>query len=455
MQALFSAGGENWSYNACMAATLPPRVVIIGGGFGGLQAAKSLARSPVSVTLIDRRNHHLFQPLLYQVASAALSPAQIAAPIRQVLGRQANCTVLLAEARGIDPAAQTITLEKGELSYDYLIVAAGATHSYFGNDRWAALAPGLKTLDDAIDIRRRFLLRFEQAERETDPAVRSALLTFVVVGGGPTGVEMAGAMMEIALQTIPRDFRAIDTRQAKVILVEAQPRVLAAGFNEELSARALASLRAMGVDVRLSTRVTEIDDRGVTLTTAGGTERVASHQVVWAAGVKASPLAAMTGAQVDKAGRALVAPDLSVPGHPNIFVIGDLASITDPASGQPVPGVCPAAVQMGKFVARIIDAEAREQAGKPTPHQREAFHYHDKGLLATIGRAKAVAHVFGRDFSGFLAWALWAGVHIFFLINFRTKLMVVLEWTWAYLFFKRGARLITGESDGRFEKPVP
>ncbi|MDP1660332.1 MAG: NAD(P)/FAD-dependent oxidoreductase [Phycisphaerales bacterium] len=437
-----------------MAATSTPRVVIIGGGFGGLQAAKSLARAPVSITLIDRCNHHLFQPLLYQVASAALSPAQIAAPIRQVLGRQANCSVLLAEAKQIDRAAQTITLDKGTLNYDYLIVAAGATHSYFGNDRWAPLAPGLKTLEDALDIRHRFLLRFEQAERETDPAVRDALMTFVVVGAGPTGVEMAGAMVEIALRTIPRDFRAIDTRRARVILVEAQPRVLAAGFSEELSARALASLRAMGVDVRLSTRVTEIDQRGVTLTTASGTERIASHQVVWAAGVKASPLAAMTGAQIDKAGRAMVAPDLSIPGHPNIFVIGDLASITDPVSGEPVPGVSPAAAQMGRFVARIIDAEAREQAGQPTAHQREPFRYRDKGLLATIGRARAVAHVFGRDFSGFLAWALWAGVHIFFLINFRSKVMVVLEWTWAYLFFKRGARLITGESDGSFEAPT-
>lgn len=436
-----------------MPAPQLPQVLIIGGGFGGLQAAKSLRKSPVQITLIDRRNHHLFQPLLYQIASAALSPAQIASPIRQILGRQANCRVLLADAQQIDPAAQKVTLDKGELSYDYLIVAAGATHSYFGNDKWASFAPGLKTIEDALDIRRRFLLRFEQAERETDPKVRDALLTFVVVGGGPTGVEMAGAMMEIALQTIPRDFRAIDTRLAKVILVEAQPRVLAAGFNEELSKRALDTLRTMGVDVRLGTRVTEIDERGVTLTTATGQERVASHQVIWAAGVKASPLAAMTGAPIDKAGRAMVAPDLSIPGHPNIFVIGDLAHVVDPKTNQQVPGVCPAAVQMGTFVARIIDAEAREQAGKPTAHQREQFHYRDKGLLATIGRAKAVAHVFGRNFSGFLAWALWAGVHIFFLIDFRSKVLVVMEWTWAYLFFRRGARLITGESDGSFDTP--
>jgi NADH dehydrogenase len=428
-------------------------VVIIGGGFGGLQAARSLRKAPVTITVLDRRNHHLFQPLLYQVASAALSPAQIAAPIRQVLGRQANCTVLLAEAKQIDPAAQKVVIDGDEIGYDYLVIAAGATHSYFGNDQWARYAPGLKTVEDALDIRRRFLLRFEQAEREKDPKVRDALLTFVVVGGGPTGVEMAGAMMEIALQTIPKDFRAIDTRQAKVILVEAQSKVLAAGFNDELSKRALETLRGMGVDVRLSTRVTEIDEAGVTLTSASGSERIASHQVVWAAGVKASPLAAMTGAEVDKAGRAMVAPDLSVPGRPNIFVVGDLAHVVDPKTHQQVPGVCPAAIQMGRFVARIIDAEAREKAGAPTPHQRDQFHYRDKGLLATIGRAKAVAHVFGRDFSGFLAWALWAGVHIFFLIDFRSKLLVVLEWTWAYLFFRRGARLITGEGDGSFEVP--
>ncbi|HYC99962.1 MAG TPA: NAD(P)/FAD-dependent oxidoreductase [Phycisphaerales bacterium] len=436
-----------------MAAPLP-HVLIIGGGFGGLQAAKALRKSPVSITLIDRRNHHLFQPLLYQIASAALSPAQIAAPIRQVLGRQANCRVLLAEAKQIDPVTQKVIIDSGELSYDYLIIAAGATHSYFGNDQWARYAPGLKTVEDALDIRRRFLLRFEQAEREPDPKVRDALLTFVVVGGGPTGVEMAGAMVEIALKTIPEDFRAIDTRRAKVILVEAQPKVLAAGFNDELSKRALDTLRAMGVDVRLSTRVTAIDEGGVTLTTATGDERIASHQVIWAAGVKASPLASMTGAQLDKAGRAMVAPDLSIPGHPNIFVIGDLAHVVDPKTNQQVPGVCPAAIQMGRFVARIIDAEARERAGAPTPHQREPFHYRDKGLLATIGRAKAVAHVFGKDFSGFLAWALWAGVHIFFLIDFRSKILVILEWTWAYLFFRRGARLITGESDGSFERPA-
>lgn len=434
-----------------------PEVLIIGGGFAGLQAAKRLARAPVNITVIDRRNHHLFQPLLYQIASAALSPAQIAAPIRSILGKQKNCRVLLAEATAIDTKSRTVTLDnnQGSLTYDFLIVAAGATHSYFGNDQWAAHAPGLKTLDDAVDIRRRFLLRFEQAERETDPAIRSALLTFVVVGGGPTGVEMAGAMAEIALKTIPRDFRAIDTRQAKVILVEAQPRVLAAGYSQTLSDRAADSLRAMGVDVRLATRVTAIDDHGVTLHNDKGDERIPSHQVIWAAGVKASPLAAMLGVATDKAGRAMVAPDLSIPGHPEVFVVGDLAHVIDPKTNQQVPGVCPAAVQMGQFVARMIDAEAREHAGTPTATQREPFHYHDKGTLATIGRARGVAHVFGRDFSGFLAWALWAGVHVFFLIDFRSKLTVVMEWTWAYIFFRRGARLITGESDGSFEKPNP
>lgn len=440
-----------------MASAKLPHVLIIGGGFAGLQAAKRLARSPVEITVIDRRNHHLFQPLLYQIASAALSPAQIAAPIRQVLGRQKNCRVLLAEATAIDTKSRTVTLDKnqGTLTYDFLVVAAGATHSYFGNNQWAQFAPGLKTLDDAIDIRRRFLLRFEQAERETDPAVRDALLTFVVVGGGPTGVEMAGAMVEIALKTIPKDFRAIDTRRAKVILVEAQPRVLANGYNQNLSDRAAAALREMGVDVRLSTRVTAIDERGVTLTTDKGEERIPSHQVIWAAGVQGSPLAAMLGVATDKAGRALVAPDLSIPGHPEVFVAGDLAHVIDLKTGEQVPGVAPAAGQMGRFVARMIDAAARDHTGSPAATDREAFRYFDKGALATIGRAKAVAHIFGRDFSGFIAWALWAGVHVVFLIGFRSKIVVLLEWAGAYIFFRRGARLITGESDGSFEKPNP
>ncbi|MFT3683496.1 MAG: NAD(P)/FAD-dependent oxidoreductase [Phycisphaerales bacterium] len=431
-----------------------PKVVIIGGGFGGLEAARHLAKVPVSVTVLDRRNHHLFQPLLYQVASAALSPAQIAAPIRQILGRQDNCRVLLAQVTAIDVNARTVTLDHGELiQYDYLVVAAGATHSYFGNDQWSAYAPGLKTLEDALDIRRRFLLRFEQAEREPDPATRNALLTFVVVGGGPTGVEMAGAMVEIALKTIPKDFRAIDTRRAKVILVEAQPRVLAAGYNPELSARAEASLRAMGVDVRTSTRVTQIDDNGVTLHSEKGDERIASRQVVWAAGVKASPLGAMLAAPTDKAGRVMVAPDLSIPGHPEVFVIGDLAHVVD-AKGEQVPGVSPAAMQMGRFVAKMIDVDARERTGSPTAHEREPFRYFDKGSLATIGRARAVAHVFGRDFSGFFAWWLWAVVHILFLIGFRNRLSVIADWTWQYIFFRRGARLITGEGQAAPE-PLP
>lgn len=432
-----------------------PHVVIVGAGFAGLNCAKGLAGAPVDVTVLDRRNHHLFQPLLYQVATAALSPSQIAAPIREVLGKQRNARVLLGEVVSIDPAGRTLRTDDGAaIAFDYLVLASGVTHSYFGHDAWQEQAPGLKTLEDALDIRRRFLLCFELAERTTDPVERAALLTFVVVGGGPTGVEMAGAMVEIALQTIRSEFRTIDTRQARVILVEAQERVLA-GFDPELSERAKLTLRRMGVDVRTSTRVTSVTGKGVVLSHAPGAgaatnagasagEFISSRHVIWAAGVKASGLGAMTGGTLDRAGRVVVGPDLCVPGHASLFVLGDLASLSDGA-GRPVPGVAPAAMQMGRYAAKIISVEARAKAGGKEPPARPAFTYVDKGSLATIGRARAVAHVFGQNFSGLPAWLLWALVHVAYLIGFRSRVLVLLEWVFAYVFFRRGARLITGD----------
>ncbi len=421
------------------------RVVIIGGGFAGIRCARALKRARVSITLLDRSNHHLFQPLLYQVATAGLAPSQIAAPIRGVLSSQRNCRVELAEVTRIDASARRVyfTATGGDeraVAFDYLVIAAGATHSYFGHDDWARVAPGLKTLDDALDIRRRFLLAFERAELEQNDAIRQSLLTFVIVGAGPTGVETAGAMKEIALQTLRSDFRSIDTSKVRVILVEAQDKVLPAGYPQPLSARALRDLQEMGVDVRLNTRVVAIDALGVDLEGATGKERVESKNVIWAAGVRASPIAASLGVALDEAGRVIVEADLSVPNHANIFVAGDLAHAHDKKTNQLVPGVAPAAMQMGTFVGRLI---ARE-VGKNPPPQRPRFQYVDKGTLATIGRSRAVAHVFGVNFSGFLAWVFWAGLHIAFLIDFRAKLLVLLDWTWSYVTFRRGSRLITG-----------
>jgi len=422
-----------------------PRVVIVGGGFAGLACARALRSAPADVTLIDRRNHHVFQPLLYQIATAALSPAQIAAPIRSVLRRQKNTRVLLAEVAGIDAAKSVVMLtpaEHGgaaeEVPFDFLVLAAGATHSYFGHDDWSRHAPGLKSIEDALDIRRRFLLAFEEAERTKSPEQRAALLTFVIVGAGPTGVELAGAFKEIALTTIRRDFRSIDTKDARVILVEAMDRVLPSGFPHPLSERALHDLREIGVDVRLSTRVTHIDAEGVTLETPSGTARVPARTVLWAAGVRASPVAASLGAELDRAGRVMVQPDLSVPGHPNIFVAGDLAHIKD-NDGTQVPGMAPGAMQMGAFVGRIIAAEASGRTGP-----RPAFCYVDKGTLATIGRARAVAHILGGNFGGFPAWLFWVLLHIAYLISFRAKVLVFVDWIWSYMTFGRGARLITG-----------
>jgi NADH dehydrogenase len=419
-------------------------IVILGAGFAGLEAAKRLRRAPVKITVIDRRNHHLFQPMLYQVATAGLSPAHIAAPIRGILSSQANVEVLLAEVRSIDPAARIVHTDEGEIDFDVLIVATGATHSYFGHEEWSETAQGLKSIDDALEIRRRFLLAFEAAEQERDETRRRALMTFVVIGAGPTGVETAGAIAEIARTVIRRDFRHIDTSQARVILIEGQDRVLPAGFPAELSARAQHDLEAMGVEVMLKARVTDVKG-GKMPRISIGDQHIEAHNIIWAAGVRGSPIAATLGVPLDGAGRVLVEPDLSIPGHANIFVVGDLAHVCN-ADGSPVPGVCPAAVQMGKFVAGIIADECGRSVKKPRP----TFSYFDKGTLATIGRSRAVAWLplMGRKripFTGFVAWALWAGVHVFFLIGFRSRVMVMLEWMWAYVFFSRGARLITGE----------
>lgn len=421
----------------------PHRVVIVGAGFGGLFAAKALAGAPVELTVVDRRNHHLFQPLLYQVATAGLNASDIAYPIRSILRHQANARVLLGEVSGIDPDGRTVSLaDGGQLPYDHLILAAGATHTYFGHDEWAADAPGLKTIEDALEIRRRVLTAFEAAERcADDAAARQAHLTFVVIGGGPTGVELAGAISEIALRTLTRDFRSIDPGTARVVLVEGLDRILTT-YPPGLSARATSQLRRLGVEVRTGTRVTGIDDHGVD--TSGG--RIEARTVLWAAGVAASPLAATLGAPLDRAGRVQVEPDLSVPGHPEILVIGDLATVNQP-NGQPVPGVAPAAMQAGRHAAAVINADL---AGR----ERPVFRYRDKGSLATIGRSSAVAD-FGRiRFSGFPAWVLWWLVHLLYLIGFRNRLLVWFGWAWQWLTFQRGARLITGGPAGT-DPPEP
>lgn len=409
-----------------------PHVVIVGGGFAGLNAAKALKEAPVRVTVVDRRNHHLFQPLLYQVATAVVSPADIASPIRGVLRRQKNARVLLAEVLDIDTERREVQLDQGILRYDYLILAAGASHAYFGHDEWAPLAPGLKTLEDAVDIRRRVLSAFELAEKTGDPAERNALLTFVVVGGGPTGVELAGAISEISRYSLARDFSAIDPTKAKVYLLEGLPRILPA-FNEKLSKRAQHDLEKMGVVVRLNCMVTEIDKGGAV---AGG-ERIEAKTILWAAGVQASPLAKSLGAELDRAGRVLIEPDLTVPGHPNILVIGDLASLKDP-KGKPLPGTAPVAIQEGKWAAANIERMIR--GGSP-----RAFAYKDMGNMATIGRNKAIADIRGLKLTGFPAWAAWAFIHVFNLIGFRNRIKVSLQWIWSYLTYSRGARLITEE----------
>ncbi len=417
-------------------------MVVIGGGFAGLEAARALGRAPVRVTLVDRRNHHLFQPLLYQVATAALSPAEIAAPIRGVLRRQRNVEVVLGEAAEVDSEGRAVILTNGErLPYDYAVIATGATHHYFGHDEWAPLAPGLKTVEDALEIRRRFFLAFEAAERSDDPETRAALLTFVVVGAGPTGVELAGAMAEIARHSLPRDFRRIDTRSARILLLEGLPRVLP-GYPEELSARARRDLERLGVEVRTGSLVTRVEPGGVCL----GEERVRARNVVWAAGVQASPLGRTLGGERDRAGRLRVEPDLSLPGRSELFVAGDLA-LSQGQGGDPLPGLAPVAQQQGRHAARMIVADLR---GEP----RRPFHYRDRGVMATIGRGKAVA-VLGQGWrvAGPLAWLAWLLVHIASLIGFRNRLLVLIQWAWAYLTWRRGAWLITGRVGSELAPP--
>lgn len=406
-----------------------PVVVIIGGGFGGLSAAKGLAGANVDVILIDKSNHHLFQPLLYQVATAGLSPADIAQPIRAILREQKNVTVVLDEVLDIDPARREVRTPDLQIRYDYLIVAAGARHAYFGNDDWEALAPGLKTIEDATEIRRRVLLAFEVGEKSRSPEELDAALTFVVVGGGPTGVELAGAISELARFTLKKDFRRINPANAHVILVEAGKRLLP-GFSEQTSASALRQLEALRVDIRLGKPVTEITESRVTV----GGEVIPTRTVVWAAGNKASPLAAMLGGETDRAGRAKILPDLTIPGHPEIQAIGDMVSATF-RKGQPVPGVSPAAMQAGVHAARNI---IRQLAGQAP----ERWEYFDKGSMATIGRNAAVAEIGTLKFGGFTAWLAWAFVHLFFLIGFRNRSAVFLQWAWAYFTYAKGARLI-------------
>lgn len=411
------------------------RVVIVGGGFAGLAAARGLRQADVAIKLVDRRNHHLFQPLLYQVATAALNPSDISAPIRSVLRKQENVEVGLGEVERVDLAAREVRLVDGDvLPYDFLVLATGATHSYFGHDEWAPLAPGLKTVEDALEIRRRILVAFERAERERDAEKRRALLTFVVVGGGPTGVELAGAITEIARGTLASDFRRIHPESARVVLVEAAPRVLPP-YPESLSAAARRQLEKLGVEVRTGAPVTAIDEAGVTV----GGERIPARTVLWGAGVSASPLARTLGVPLDRAGRVKVEADLSVAGHPEVFVVGDLAAVVQP-DGRSVPGVAPAAMQQGRHAARNV---RRALAGKPSL----PFRYLDKGSLATIGRAAAVADVRGFRFSGLLAWLTWLFVHVFFLIGFRNRVAVILQWAWSYLTFTRGARLITDTAE--------
>ena len=410
-----------------------PRIVVIGGGFGGLKAAESLARLPVQITVVDRKNHHTFQPLLYQVATAGLSPADIAAPIREILAKHENVEVLLGEVVGFDLERRLVKLHGAELPYDYLVVAAGASHAYFGHDDWEPLAPGLKTIEDALEIRRRVLLAFEIAEREAVLTGQHWPLNFVIVGAGPTGVELAGTLAEIARKSLAHNFRAIDPQKTRVLLVEAGPSVLST-YPEDLRNSAVKQLHRLGVEVRTNAPVTDIREGEVRI----GDEAVPAAIVLWAAGVSASPLGRALGAPVDRAGRVLVEADLSIPGHPEVFVIGDLASLKA-AEGKLLPGVAPVAMQQGKWVGRQVAADL---AGNP----RQPFRYLDKGSLATIGRAAAIAQ-FGRvHISGYFAWLAWLFIHILFLIGFRNRLIVMISWAWSYITFKRGARLITGES---------
>ena len=423
-------------------------VVIVGAGFGGLNAAQTLASAPVRITVIDRRNHHTFQPLLYQVATAGLSPGEIATPIRSILSGHKNVEVLMAEVTGFDLERRVVQTAEEKIPYDSLIVAAGASHAYFGHDEWEVLAPGLKTIEDAIEIRRRVLLAFELAEREASAGGPRDPLNFVVVGGGPTGVELAGTLAEICRHALAHDFRAIDPSRARIHLIEGGPRVLPA-YPEDLSRSALEQLQRLGVEVTTSAMVTGIEPGALYM----GKTRLEAAVIVWAAGVAASPLGKKLGVPIDRAGRVLVEPDLSLPNHPEVFVIGDLAALKD-ASGRMLPGVAPVAILEGRYVAKLIRREisqaaerARNSSNPPAPAARPPFHYYDKGSLATIGRAAAVAEFGKIHISGFLAWLAWLFVHIFFLIGFQNRVLVFVQWAWSYFTYERGARLITGSTD--------
>ena len=416
----------------------PHHVVIIGGGFGGLYAAKALGNAPVQVTLIDKRNFHLFQPLLYQVATGTLSPADISSPLRSVLSDNKNTKVLLGEVTDIDPDAKKVILRGEEVSYDTLIVATGVSHHYFGKDEWETVAPGLKTVENALEMRRRIFLAFEAAEKETDPEKRRAWLTFAIVGGGPTGVELAGAIAELAYSTLKKDFRNIDTTEARILLLEGMDRILPP-YKPELSAKAAASLQKLGVTVLTKALVTNIENHVITVKQGEQIEQIPARTILWAAGVKASPMSKVlnqrTGVELDRVGRVIVQPDLSIAGNPNIFVIGDLANLSQ--DGKPLPGVAPVAMQEGEYVAKLIE---QRLAGKPAP----PFRYIDFGSLAVIGRNAAVVDLGYVRFTGLLAWLFWVFIHIYYLIEFDNKLVVMIQWGWNYFTRKRGARLITG-----------
>ena len=420
---------------AVVAVSAAPRVVIVGGGFAGLCAAKALGHAPVHVTLIDRRNHHLFQPLLYQVATAGLAPTQIATPIRAIVRRQKNTDVLMGEVTGVDPGTKHVLLGDRSVPYDQLVLATGARHAYFGHDDWEPFAPGLKTLEDAISIRARILLSFERAELEPDPAERARLMSFVLIGGGATGVEMAGAIAELAKKALARDYRHIDTKTARIILLEAGPKLLAQ-FPDELSEHARKSLERLGVEVRLGAAVTACDADGVTI----GAIKIESRCLIWAAGVQSSPAARWLDAPSDRAGRAIVGPYLRVDGHNDIFVVGDCALARGPHD-KALPGLASVAKQQGKYVGQSILAEL---AGRPV----KPFAYTSYGELATVGRKAAIADFHGFRLGGFLGWLVWSFAHIYFLIGFRNRIAVALDWTWSYLTFERGSRLITGEAPG-------
>ncbi len=412
-----------------------PRVLIVGGGFGGLFAARAMRHLAAEIILIDRNNYHLFQPLLYQVACAALTPADISQPIRTILRGQRNVTVVLGLVEAVDAEAREVIVNGEHVAYDYLVLAPGAVDNYFGHDDWARFAPGMKQLDDATQIRSRLLLSFETAEIETDPEERRARLTFVIVGGGPTGVELAGSIKELAVDVIPRDYRFADTRSARVILIEAGPRLLAA-LAEDSSSRAMQQLHALGVEIRLSSPVTAIDSQGVVV----NGERLASYNVIWAAGVRAAPVTKTLGVTPGPGGRVPVGADCSIAGHPEIFVIGDAAYLVDGESKKPVPGVSQSALQMGRYVAKILAAElAGQSSARSTP-----FRYFDYGSMATIGKSRAVVEIGRLHFGGLMAWLAWMLLHITVLIGFRNRISVFLSWVYNYVFFRRGSRLITG-----------